>query len=139
MHLAKLVAACGLVVVALFVSACGIQAKPVAGTSHLLRSPGNHSYVNDPRRPYIKCLRNDGFTLTKFNYGSEKLRAMQINSKPTGPTVVFEPTPGIAEGDQMKGQEEAAEVIGSAVIYPWHSADKLMKKVEGCLATKVKG
>ena len=145
MSYAKLAAACGLIAVALVVSACGIQAKSVAGsTLHPNRNPANHSYVNDPRKPYLHCLRTtkvDGQELkvVKFDYGVEKLRSLQINSVPTGPTVVFEPTPGIAEGDQMKGQEESAEVIGSAVIYPHRATDSLMKKVESCLAEHVSG
>ena len=139
MPLAKLVVACGLIAVALSVSACGIQAKPVAGTKDLYAVPGNHAVVNDPRTPYLKCLRTDGFALTRFLYGTQQLRAVQVNAKPSGPTVVFEPTPGIAEGDQMKGQEEGAEVIGSALIYPNRAPDALMHKVETCLATNVKG
>jgi hypothetical protein len=140
MSYAKLAAACGLIAVALVVSACGIQAKPVAGTPHASRAPGSHSYVSDPRTPYLHCLRNDHFKVTKFDTGvDQKLRSIQINSTPSGPTIVFEPTPGIAEGDQMKGEEEAAEVIGSALIYPNRATDKLMKKVESCLSINVKG
>jgi hypothetical protein len=140
MSYAKLAAACGLIAVALVVSACGIQAKSVAGsTLHPNRNPANHSYVNDPRKPYLGCLRDDKFKVRKFVYGTEQLRSIQIDSVPTGPTIVFEPTPGIAEGDQMKGQEESAEVIGSALIYPHRATDKLMKKVETCLAINVNG
>lgn len=139
MSLAKLLVACGLFAVALFVSACGIQASPVAGTRHLSRTPGDHSYVNDPRTPFLHCLRSEGWKITKFDLGPGKLRSLQLDAKPDGPTVVFEPTPGIAEGDQMKGQEESAEVIGSAVIYPHRATDSLMKKVESCLTINVKG
>ena len=146
MSFAKLAAACGLIAVALVVSACGIQAKSVAGsTVHPNRIPGNHSLVNDPRKPYLKCLRSQKFdgkklTVKKFVYGAtQQLRSIQINSVPAGPTIVFEPTPGIAEGDQMKGEEEGAEVIGSALIYPHHATDKLMMKVESCVSINVKG
>ena len=146
MSFAKLAAACGLIAVALVVSACGIQAKSVAGsTLHPNRNPANHSYVNDPRKPYLGCLRNQKignqkFKVTKFvTPAPAKLRSIQINSVPTGPTIEFEPTPGIAEGVQMMGQEESAEVIGSALIYPHRATDKLMKKVESCLTINVKG
>ncbi len=140
MSFAKLAVACGLIAVTLVLSACGIQAKPVAGTAHPSRYPGSHSYVNDPRKPYLGCLRDAGFKLTKFDYGrTQKLRSIQVNSAPAGPTIVFEPTPGIAEGDQMKGEEEGAEVIGSALIYPHRASDALMQKVEACLAIHVKG
>ncbi|WP_249010998.1 hypothetical protein [Conexibacter sp. DBS9H8] len=139
MSFAKLAVTCGLIAVALFVSACGIQAKPVAGTVHLDRYPGNHSYVNDPREPYLNCLHQAGFKVTEFLTGPGQLRSLQINSVPYGPTVVFEPTPGIAEGDQMKGEVESAEVIGSALVYPHRSSDALMKTVETCVAIGVKG
>jgi hypothetical protein len=145
MSYAKLAAACGLIAVALVVSACGIQAKSVAGsTLHPNRNPANHSYVNDPRKPYLHCLREqtaDGhkFKVRKFVSGAKQLRSIQINSVPTGPTVVFEPTPGRAESDQMEGEVEGAEVIGSALIYPHEATDKLMKKVESCLSINVNG
>ncbi len=139
MSLAKLLVACGLFAVALFVSACGIQASPVAGTRHLSRTPGDHSYVNDPRTPFLHCLRSEGWKITKFDLGPGKLRSLQLDAKPDGPTVVFEPTPGIAEGDQMKGEVEGAEVLGSALIYPNRTSDRNMIRVESCLAIKVKG
>jgi hypothetical protein len=139
MSLAKLVLACGLLAVALFVSACGIQASPVAGTRHLNRVSGDHTYVNDPRTPFLHCLRKEGWKVTKFVSGPGKLRSIQLNSKPDGPTVVFEPTPGIAEGDQMKGEVEGAEVLGSALIYPNRTSYRKMIKVETCLAIKVTG
>ncbi|HET9074772.1 MAG TPA: hypothetical protein VFN48_09350 [Solirubrobacteraceae bacterium] len=139
MSLAKLAVVGGLVAVTVGVSACGIQAQPTAGTVHLDRVPGNHSLVNDPRQPYLKCLRQAGLSFTKFDDGTQQLRSLQVNTRPAGPTIVFEPTPGIAEGDQMKGQEEGAEVIGSALIYPNHASDGLMQAVETCLATNVKG
>jgi hypothetical protein len=139
MSFAKLAAACGLIAVALVVSACGIQPKPAAGTPHPSGYPGSHSFVNDSRKPYLHCLRDAGFTVTKFDYGTQKLRSIQIDSVPSGPTIVFEPTPGIAEGDQMKGEVESAEVIGSALIYPHQATDKLMRKVEACLTINVKG
>ncbi len=139
MSYAKLAAACGLVAMALAVSACGIQAKPVAGTVHLNRVPGNHDYVSDPRTRYLSCLRHDHFQVTKFDFGPQKFRSLQINSKPDGPTVVFQATPGLAEGDQILGQDAGAEVIGSAQVYPNHATNKLMKMVESCLSIKVQG
>jgi hypothetical protein len=138
MSLAKLVLACGLIAVALIVSACGIQAKPVAGTKDLYASAGNHAVDNDPRTPYLGCLRDAGFKVTEFLDGPGKLRSLQVNSKPDGPTVVFEPTPGIAEGEQMEGNQ-GFEVIGSAMIYPNRTSDSQMQTVESCLAIHVKG
>ena len=129
----------GLVAVASILSGCGIQAKPLAGTAHLGRAAGNHAYVNDPRAPYGRCLRASGLAVTRFESGPGRLRALQIGTGPTGPTVIFEPTPGIAEGDQMEGKVAAAEVIGSALVYPNRASDAEMATVEGCLSINVKG
>ena len=139
MSSAKLALASGLVAVALIVSACGIQAKPIAGTAQLASARGNHGVYNDPRTPYLHCLRGAGFQLTRFRSGPEKLPALQIDAAPTGPTVVFEPTPGIAEGEQITAQVEGAEVIGSALVYPNRTSDARMATVEGCLTIGVKG
>jgi hypothetical protein len=139
MSFAKLAMACGLIAMALVVSACGIQAKPVAGTVHLNRVPGNHDYVTDPRTRYLSCLHDDHFQVRKFDFGPRKFRSLQINSRPDGPTVVFQATPGIAEGDQIMGLDAGAEVLGSAQIYPNHATNALMKKVESCLSIKVLG
>ncbi|MBO0768352.1 MAG: hypothetical protein J2O48_06675 [Solirubrobacterales bacterium] len=140
MSLAKLAAACGLIVVALSISACGIQAKPVAGTVNLSRAAGNHTKVDDPRKPYLSCLRRQHFSFTKLDYGPQHLRALQIGGAGSaGATVVFEPTPGIAEGDQMKGEMMGAEVIGSALVFPNREPDKTMKKIEACVSSGVSG
>lgn len=139
MSLAKLAVACGLIAVALGVSACGIKAKPVAGTVHLDRVPGNHSFVSDPRTPYLGCLHSNHFTFREFQYGPQHLRAIQVGTVPTGPTIVFEPTPGVAEGDQMKGEITGAEVIGQALVYPNRTPDAEMKTIEGCISIGVQG
>jgi hypothetical protein len=121
MSLAKPAVACGLVAATLGLSACGITAKPEAGTVGVDRASGSHAEVNDPRKPYLPCLRQHGFAITQFLSGSRQLRAIQIGTAPSGPTVVFEPTPGRAEGDKME------------------APDSEMKVVEGCVATGVKG
>jgi hypothetical protein len=64
---------------------------------------------------------------------------MQIGTKPYGPTVYFEPTPGIAQGLQIDGKAQAAEVIGAALLYPNLASDALLTKVENCVAEGVSG
>jgi hypothetical protein len=64
---------------------------------------------------------------------------MQIGPLPGGPTVEFEPTPGTAQGIQINGQAQGAEVIGSALLYPHTASDAELKLIETCLAKGVSG
>ena len=59
--------------------------------------------------------------------------------RPTGPTVSLQPTPGDAQGVQIDGQAQGAEVIGSALLYPNQASDELLTKVETCVAKGVQG
>jgi hypothetical protein len=65
--------------------------------------------------------------------------AMQIGTRPYGPTVYFEPTPGAAQEMQIDGQAQGAEVIGSALLYPNQASDQLLQQVEDCVALGVSG
>ncbi len=120
------------VLAALCVSACGAAAKPEAGT--LKASATSHKGLDDPRQKHIVCLRQDHIPVVKVG-----ATAMQIAAKPYGPTVYFEPTPGIAQGLQIDGQSQGAEVIGSALLYPNQASDQLLTKVETCVKLGVTG
>jgi hypothetical protein len=140
MSLAKVAVACGLV--ALLVSACGIQQKPVAGATHqqIKNSPGNESHIDDPRIPQEKCLKNDKLPFHKYYAdGTQHLPAIQVGSRPQGPTIVFEPTAGYAQGLQMQGKETAAAVIGSLLVYPNRAGSKVLAEVRACAAIGVVG
>jgi hypothetical protein len=139
MSFVKLAMACGLVAVAMGVSGCGIKAKPVAGSAHLNSAPGNHGYIDDPRVSHLACLQRNGFKYTLFDTRKGHLPGIQIGSRPSGPTVVFYPTDGIAEGVQLNGQAEAAEVIGAALLYPNQASETALSKIEPCIAQGVKG
>jgi hypothetical protein len=67
--------------------------------------------------------------------------SLQIGPLPNGPTVVFQPTPGTAQGVQIKGYgaTQGAEVIGSAQLYPNGADDGELKQIETCLAKGVSG
>jgi len=67
--------------------------------------------------------------------------SLQIGALPNGPTVVFQPTPGTAQGTQIKGYgpTQGAEVIGSAQLYPNGADDGELKKIETCLGKGVSG
>jgi hypothetical protein len=117
---------------AVSLSACGAAAKPEAGT--LNAAVKSHKGVDDPRKKHIQCLQQDHIPVVRV--GST---AMQIGTKPYGPTVYFEPTPGIAQGLQIDGKAQAAEVIGAALLYPNLASDALLTKVENCVAEGVSG
>lgn len=136
MSLAKLPAAGGLV--ALVLSGCGMAAKPLAGTAHITRLRGNHAQVDDPRTKHTKCLVQHDLPLRLYRASGDR-PAIQVGSAPSGPTIVFEPTPGDAQGLQIVGQAQGAEVIGSALVYPNAAPDSELQTVENCVAIGVTG
>ena len=134
----KVTVACGLM--ALLISACGIPTKPLAGTAHLGQQTGNHGIVDDPRMPQVKCLRSDKLPFRQYYAdGVQHLPAIQVGSLPQGPTIIFYPTNGIAQGLQIMGQDAGAEVIGSLLVYPNQSGQTVLTKVEACASIGVKG
>ena len=137
MSAVKVAVACGLV--ALLISACGIAPKPVAGTTNLRKHPGYFGLRDDPRVKHESCLRMAKIHFHAYYSGSQRLPSIQIGSLPSGPTIIFYPTPGIAQGLQIMGQEQGAEVIGSALLYPNGAGAKELTTVEACVASSVKG
>jgi hypothetical protein len=134
---AKLAVALGLA--ALSLSACGIAAKPEVGT--LKADVKSHQGLDDPRTKQMTCLRQDHIAVreTEATVAGLPLRAMQVGTTATGPSVAFEPTPGGAQLVQIHGQAQGAEVIGSALLYPHQATDGLLERVEGCVAQGVSG
>lgn len=124
---------------ALLLSACGISAKPQAGTAHIKRSKNFYGRVDDPRKLAVKCLKADKYRYIQYYTRSQHLPALQVGTLPNGPTVVFEPTPGIAQGLQIQGYAQAAEIVGSALVYPNRTSDKKMFAVKACIAIGVAG
>jgi hypothetical protein len=143
MSLVKVVVVCGLM--AAMVSACGIQTKPLAGgsASQLKKSHDYYGLVDHPDTKQVKCLRKlprkDHIRIRRYLSGKQKLPAIQIGTAPDGPTIIFYPTPGIAQGLQIMGQEQGAEVIGNALLYPNRARGKLLHRVEQCAAVGVNG
>ncbi len=136
MSSAKLAAACALVGVSL--SGCGIAAKPLAGAPDLSKAPGIHGRVDQLRHQHYLCIVHSGLPARVYTAAGGR-PAIQVGTPPSGPTVVFEPTPGAAQEDQIDGQVQSAEVIGSALVYPNAASDKVLSKVEGCVAVGVTG
>ncbi len=138
MSCAKLAVAAGLAAVCL--SACGTTTPPVAGTPSPNGKPIGRGRVDDPRTAksnHLKCLVQHH--LPAVSVGVNGRPGFQIGAPPAGPTVMFEPTPGQAQGDQIIGNSQGAEVIGSALLYPNQASDKELKTIENCLAQGVTG
>jgi hypothetical protein len=138
MSLAKVAVVCGFM--ALLISACGIQAKPEAGTAHLSHHAGFYGLVDDPRLPQVSCLKGDKLPYREYYAdGVQHLPAIQVGARTVGPTMIFYPTDGIAQGLQIMGQETGAEVIGALLVYPNNARRSELTKVEACAAIGVKG
>jgi hypothetical protein len=132
MSSAKLAA--GGALLALALSACGTSSKPVAGTPAVSVQHPGRGKVDDPRTKHLKCLRQHHVQAVKVGQ-----TVLQIGTPPSGPTVTFAPTPGAAQREQIEGQVENAEVIGSALLVPNQASDKQLKVIEDCIAEGVTG
>jgi hypothetical protein len=138
MSLAKVAVVCGLM--ALLISACGVQAKPEAGTPNLKKHKGFSGLVDDPRLPQVSCLKSDKLPYRQYYAdGVQHLPAIQVGARAQGPTMIFYPTDGVAQGLQITGQETGAEVIGALLVYPNRARPRELTKVEACAAIGVKG
>jgi len=62
---------------------------------------------------------------------------LQIGPAPAGPTIVFTPSLAAAQGAQIEGKAQAAEVIGSAQVYPNQGSDGELASIGACLAQGV--
>ncbi|MGI8428762.1 MAG: hypothetical protein ACR2OB_05530 [Solirubrobacteraceae bacterium] len=135
MSSAKLAALSGLVTLGL--CACASTAKPLAGTIHPTASPLSRGRIDDPRTArsdHIKCLQQAHLPVVKV--GTSEL---QLGPPPAGPTIDFAPTPGTAQGRQIDGSAQGAEVIGGALLYPNQASDAELGTIETCLAKGVLG
>jgi len=117
------------VAAALALSACGtINVKPTASVTH------SRGRVDDPRTTknnHVACLRANGIAVQEIG-DTQLLVAGTVR-------VVFEPSAGAAQAKQMQNDEQAAEVIGSALVYPDHAPDAQLNQIESCIAQGVSG
>lgn len=121
---------------ALLLAACGSTTKPVAGTPRAaaLARKG----LNDPRTTHIACLRADHVT-DVHEETINGLPSFQVGTMPVGPTVEFLATPGMSQGTQIAGQDQGAERIGSAMVFPNAASAKLAGEVETFVGLGVSG
>jgi hypothetical protein len=128
------------VLLAMALSACGTKTQPLAGTIAPTATTEGRGKIDDPRTAqsnHVKCLQKHHFAVSKVGVSGRP--GLQIGALPAGPTVLFEPTPGQAQGDQILGHAQGAEVIGAALLYPNQASDKDLKTIETCLAQGVLG
>jgi hypothetical protein len=138
MRFAKLVTAC--LLTAGLLGACGITAKPIAGTAHVDSAAGSHAKVDDARARHVTCLRKHHLRVTEYRTPPPgRLPVIQVGTPPSGPTIVFYSTPGAAQYQQIEGNAQAAEVIGAALLYPNLASDHELTIVENCAALGVTG
>lgn len=129
----KLLAACGLAGLAL--TACGNSSKPEAGSASIKPVPVvGRGRIDDPLAKHLACLEAQHIDAVRVG-GTN----IQIGPGNTGPLIVFTPTPGQAQGDQISGQAQAAEIIGAALLYPRGYTDQQLSPIEACVALGVKG
>jgi hypothetical protein len=132
MSFAKLALICA--AAALTLSACGtINVKPTAATGAAAQSRGR-GRIDDPRTTksnHVMCLRADKIPVREV--GTTALVAAD------SVRVQFLPTPGAAQAAQIENQEQSAEAIGSALLYPGQASDAELTKIERCIAQGVSG
>ncbi|MBV9166725.1 MAG: hypothetical protein JO342_11290 [Solirubrobacterales bacterium] len=117
-------------------AAAGVAALVLSGCAGLAKPPGGRGRALDPRtagQNYFACLRANHLQV------SQRGRVgLQVGQPPDGAMIVFEPTAGIAEGQQIEAKAQGAEVIGAALLYPNHTPGSELTLIENCLGQGVK-
>lgn len=120
---------------ALALAGCGsvkVQPTAAAGSTQL----ASRGKIDSPLtvHNHLGCIRNDHLAVQVVSPTK-----LQIGAAPAGPTIVFTPTPGAAQAQQIDGNAQAAEAIGSALLYPNQGSDAELTAIEDCLAQGVQG
>jgi hypothetical protein len=116
----------------------GVAAVLLCGCSSAAKPPQGRGKVEDPRTSaysnYYACLLAKHLPAQKVG----RIQ-IQVGPLPAGPTVQFLPTPSAAQAAQIEGEAgyQGAEVIGAALLYPNHGSDRVLGKIEACLARGV--
>ena len=114
--------------------AAALTALALSACSVTVNNPGGRGRITDPRTQAgrLDCLHAHHLPVTEVGDSD-----LQIGQLPAGPTVHFTPSPGAAEGAQIDGQVQGAEVIGSALVYPNQAPDAELGVIENCVAQGV--
>jgi hypothetical protein len=120
---------------AVALAGCGgavrVQPSTPAGSAQLA-SRGRVDSPLTAMRNHLGCLR--AAQLPVQVVGPVRL---QIGPVPAGPTIVFTPSPAVAQADQIQGLSQGAEVIGSALLYPNQGSSGELSSIAACLAQGV--
>ena len=135
MSSAKIAVACA--AIAMSLSACGVASKPEAGSVQAATKSAQQLKSSDTRNKHVKCLAKDHIPYTLYTHDSDP--SIQMGPLPQGPTAVFLASPGAAQNEAITGRAQAAEVIGSALLYPNQAPNRLIAKVESCMKIGVTG
>jgi hypothetical protein len=111
----------------------------LCGCSSVLKTAQGHGKVDSPvtNHPnHVECLRADHLRVKVLSPIE-----LQVGQPPDGAKVIFEPTPGTAQGVQMEGirTDQGAEVIGTALLFPNRASNGVLTDIENCLSVDVKG
>jgi hypothetical protein len=115
---------------------CGavrVQPTTPAGSATLASRGKVDSPLTDVHN-HLGCLQADHLTVHVL--GPTKL---QVGAAPAGPMIVFTPTAGAAQAQQIDGSAQGAEVIGAALLYPNQGSDSELTGIEDCLLQGVQG
>ena len=125
-----------IVVVATALAGCGaIKVQPTAPAgSATLASRGRVDSPLTNMNNHLGCLQADHLTVQVVSPTK-----LQIGAAPAGPTIVFTPTEGAAQAQQIAGNAQGAEVIGPALLYPNQGTAPELTGIEDCLAQGVHG
>ncbi len=116
-------------VAGVLVAGCGSSRTPEqSGGPNAVLGGGARATPYDPRTTPLACMRAKG--LPAAIDGADAIR---IGAGPGAPRAVFAPDGGTAQGTQIRGDAEGAEVIGSALLYTNGGGDTVLGKIEKCL------
>jgi hypothetical protein len=124
-----------LALTAISLAGCGssVQVQPAASpTSSELASRGRVDSPATNMHNYLGCMRAGHLPVQ-----SVSPTRLQLGPLPAGATIMFAPTPGASEADQIRGSAQGAEVIGSALLYPNQAPETALSVIEACLAVGV--
>ena len=125
-----------LAALALALAGCGavkVQPTAPAGSTKLV-SRGKIDSPLTSVHNHLGCMRDAHLAVQLVSPTK-----LQIGAARSGPTVVFTPTAGAAQAQQIDGNAQGAEAIGSALLYPNQASDAELTAIEDCLARGVQG
>ena len=126
-----------LALTAVAVAGCGgavrVQPTTPAGSATLASRGKVDSPLTDVHN-HLGCLQADHLPVQVLSPTK-----LQIGGAPAGPTVVFTPTAGAAQAQQIDGNAQGAEVIGPALMYPNQGSPAELTQIEDCLGQGVQG